>query len=117
MVRLVDSQCEELPTSGSLLAKLTHHETSWVVRTLVDVFVVVRVAGDAAPVKVNVSAVRRTLPSQVVPLYRVNDRVPFSAVPPVEVIVAASFGSQFCADEADVVSATSKHSLVPSSAK
>jgi hypothetical protein len=27
MVKLVDSQCDELPTSGSLLVNVTRHET------------------------------------------------------------------------------------------
>jgi hypothetical protein len=70
MVRLVDSQCDELPTSGLLLLNETSHETSWVVRTLVVVLVVVRVTGDAAPEKLKTSAARSTLPpvAQVVPL-------------------------------------------------
>ena len=68
MVKLVVSQCDEFPTSGSLLVKLTSHETSWVVRTLVVVLVVVRVAGEAAFVRVKVSAARTTVPLQVRPL-------------------------------------------------
>jgi len=41
----------------------------------------------------------------------VNDREPLSAVPPADVTVAESFGSQVCADVADVESRTVKHSL------
>ncbi|WP_157623114.1 hypothetical protein [Terrabacter sp. Root181] len=40
-----------------------------------------------------------------------KDKVPFKAVPPADVMVAESFGSQTCAEVADVVSATKKHSL------
>jgi hypothetical protein len=42
----------------------------------------------------------------------VNDNVPSRAVPPVEVIVPLSFGSQVCPVVASVVSVTKKHSPV-----
>ena len=43
--------------------------------------------------------------------YSVKLNVPDSAVPPVAVTVALSFGSQFCADVMLVESCTAKHSL------
>jgi hypothetical protein len=118
IVRLVFSQCVLLPTSGSLLVKLTSHDTVLVVDTLVVEFVVTRVAGEAASVSVNVSASRRTDPlvaPQLSPEYSVNDSVPLRFVPPVDVTVAESFGSQFCADVVPVVSFTWKHSPVVAS--
>ena len=92
-----------------LLVNWTSQDTSFVT---VDVFVVVRVAGDAAPASVNVSAERSTVPEQVEPLIeREDERVPLNADPQVDVIVAESFGNQVCSDDADVVPAMVKHSL------
>ena len=43
--------------------------------------------------------------------WSVKDRIPFSAVPPADSMVAESFGSHVCAEVADVVSVTEKHSV------
>ena len=50
----------------------------------------------------------------MVPSYRVKSTDPLSAVPFADVIVAESFGSQFCAVVMDEVSCTLKHSSVVS---
>jgi hypothetical protein len=113
IVRAVTSQCELPLTLGLLLVNWTSHETVAVDVTRTVVFVVLRVAGEAAFVSVNVSADRRTVPLHVPPAKRVNERVPLSADPPVDVTVAESFGSQFCADVVVDVSDTLKHSLLP----
>ena len=52
------------------------------------------IAGEVAFVRVKDSAVLRTVPVQSALLYSVNDRLPFNAVPPADVMVAESFGSQ-----------------------
>src|SRR5207244_7981297 len=47
------------------------------------------------------------VPGSHVPLlYSLNTTLPCSALPPEDVIVAESFGSQFCCVETDVVSVT-----------
>jgi hypothetical protein len=113
IVRAVTSQCELPLTLALLLVNWTSHDT--VVEDVTETveFVVVRVAGDAAFVRVNVSAARSTVPEQVPPEKSVNDSVPFSADPPVDVTVAESFGSQVWADVVVDVSETLKHSLSP----
>jgi len=73
------------------------------------VFVVVTVADEPPPI-VN-DCVYRELPLQVPLSYRVRVKEPLSALPPAEVIVAESFGSQFCAVVTPVVSVTTTVSV------
>src|SRR5687768_14040062 len=75
--------------------------------------VVLTVAGDAALVRVIVGSVYSTVPVQLALLWSVNTTEPFNAVPAPDVIVAESFGNQFCAEVAEVVSWTRKHSESP----
>jgi len=113
MVSAVVSQWLLPATSELLLVNSTSQETVLLVDTLTVEFVVARVAGDAAFVSVKDSAVLSTDPlvaPQLSPEYSVNDSEPLSAVPPADVMVAESFGSQFCVDAADEVSLTVKHS-------
>jgi hypothetical protein len=105
------SQCVLPSTSGLSLVNSVFHETVFDVLTKTVVLVVDLVTGDASSIG-NVSAVRRTVPVQSALSYSVNDTDPLSADPPVEVNVAESFGSQFCADVPDVESFTVKHSPV-----
>src|SRR6266849_4223283 len=100
-------------TFGSVLVKATFQETVVDALTLTVVFVVLVVAGEAAPESVIVGSVYNTVPPQLPPPYNVNTTVPFSAEPPADVIVAESFGSQSWAVVIDVVSITRKHSLSP----
>jgi hypothetical protein len=54
-------------------------------------------------------SVYSAVPLQVLPVYRTNVTLPLRGLPP-DVIVAESFGSQFCAVPTDVVSVIVKHS-------
>jgi len=113
IVSAVFSQWLLPATSELVLVNSTSQETVEVVDTLTVELVVARVTGDVAPVSVNVSAALSTEPlvtPQLSPEYKVNDSEPLRAVPPADEMVAESFGSQFCADVADVVSLTVKHS-------
>jgi hypothetical protein len=113
MVRAVVSQCELPLTLALPEVNVTSHETVLLDVTETDVFVVVRVTGDDAFVRVKVSAARRIVPEHVPPAYSVNESVPFSAEPPVEVTVPESFGSHVWAVVVVEVSETLKHSLLP----
>ena len=115
ILRVVVSHFVVLRTFASLLVNCTNHETVVDALTRNEVFEVFLVTGEAAPVSVNVFALAgiRTVPVQFAEEKSVNDSVPFSAVPPVAVIVAESFGNQFCAEVAEVVSRTRKHSESP----
>jgi len=107
-----------LATFESLLVNVTFHETVASASTLTAVLVVGPTdAGDAALARVKscellltgYSLVPEVAP-QLSPEYRVNDTVPLRAVPPAEVIVAESFGSQVWWVVADDVSVTVRHS-------
>jgi len=82
IVRVVVSHRVELETRGSLDVKTTSQDTVLVplAVTLVLVFVVFLVTGDDAPVKVKVSAERRTVPVQSLPWCSVNERLPLRGV-------------------------------------
>jgi hypothetical protein len=110
VVRLVLSQCSLLPTSALVLVNATFHDTVFETVTETVVLLVDFVTGDASSTAM-VSVGRSTVPVQFALSYRVKASEPLSAVPPSEVIVAESFGSQVCAEVADVVSVTVKHSL------
>jgi hypothetical protein len=111
IVRDVDSQFDVLWTAGSELVKVTSHENVLVAVTLYVVLDVVWVVPDASFVSVNGYDCPLTAepePTPHVPSVKsAMVKVPFSAVPPAEVMVAESFGSQSWADVADVVSLTS----------
>ena len=105
------SQREELETKGSLGVNTTSHETVLLVVTETVVFVVVLDCGEVAPLKVKVSALRRIVPVQSPPWWRVNDNDPLKGA--AEVTVAESLGSHVCADDVDEVVDTVKHSFNP----
>jgi hypothetical protein len=111
MTSWVFSQCVLPSTSGLSLVNTVFHDTVFDVLTKTVVLVVDLVTGDASSIA-KVSAVRRTVPVQSALSYSVNDTEPFRAVPPVDVNVAESFGSQFCAEVPPVESLTVKHSPV-----
>jgi hypothetical protein len=94
IVRLVVSHLVDPDTFGSVLVNTTSHETSFVASTVTVELVVDRLAGEAALLRVNVSAGLSTVPVQVSPSWSVNESVPFSGAPCADVIVALSFGSQ-----------------------
>ena len=107
IVRLVVSHPLVEPwTLGSELVKTTCQETVFDALTLTVVLVVLLVAGEAAPERVIVGSVYKTVPVQLLLSYSVNTKVPFRAEPPADVIVAESFGSQSWAVVIDVVSIT-----------
>src|SRR6266496_4388517 len=112
MARLVFSHLVVPLTFELVLVNTIFHETSAVAVTLTAVLVVSLVAGEDAFVSVNVGSVYRVVPVQSRPEWRVNTTEPFRAVPPVDVIVAESLGSQFCADVAEVMSVTTTDSLL-----
>jgi len=109
-----------LATPLSELVKTTLQVTVLLLATviLVSVLFVCTVAGEAVfAVNVIVGSVYSTVAAPGVqlvrvPSYRVKSTVPFRAVPFADVIVAESFGSQFCAVVMDDVSCTLKHSPV-----
>ena len=113
IVRVVVSHRVELATKGSLEVKTTSQDTVVVplAVTVVSVFVVFFVTGEDAPVKVKVSAERRTAPVQSPPWWSVNDKDPLKGA--AEVTVPESFGSHVCAEEVDDVVDTVKHSFNP----
>jgi hypothetical protein len=67
IVRLLVSHLVEPDTNGLVLEKTTSHETSAVASTVTVELVVDLLAGDVAPVSVNVSAGRSTVPVQARP--------------------------------------------------
>ena len=109
MMPTVLSQREELETKESLGVNTTSHETVLLVVTETVELEVDRVTGEAAPLKVKVSAARRIVPVQLPPSCSVNDSDPLKGA--AEVTVAESFGSHVCAEDVDDVVDTVKHSL------
>ena len=75
-----------------------------------DPFVVLNDVPEAVLLSVIVGSVYLVVPVHV-PSRSVKLSVPLRAMPPVEVTVAESFGSQFCNVEIDVESLTVKHSV------
>ena len=115
IVRSDDSQwlesARKLPAAA---VKTTFHETVLLVATVVAVFVVFLVAGEAALVSGNVSAALSTVPVQLALSYSVNDSVPLIGVPLLPAVtVPESFGNQSWADVLVDVSVTVKHSFAP----
>ena len=116
MVRLVDSQWVEPVTLESVLVKVTSQDVLVLVLTLKVVLLVVSVRSAAvvAPFSIFVYVCPVGLvPPPAPQLPSVKSwmiSVPFSGAPWPAVTVAESLGSQVCAEAADVVSVTVKHS-------
>ena len=111
MTPTVLSHRAEPDTKLSVDVKTTSHETVLLVVTETVELEVDRVTGEAAPLKLKVSAARRIVPVQSPPWWSVNDNDPLKGA--AEVTVAESFGSHVCAEELDEVVDTVKHSFDP----
>jgi len=109
MTPTVLSHRVEPDTKLSVDVKTTSQETVLLVVTETVELEVDRVTGEAAPLKVKVSAARRIVPVQSPPWWSVNDNDPLKGA--AEVTVAESFGSHVCAEDVDDVVDTLKHSL------
>ena len=111
IVSAVLSHREEPDTKLSVDVKTTSHETVLVVVTETVELVVDRVTGEAEPLKVKVSALRKIVPVQLPPSCSVNDNDPLKGA--AEVTVAESLGTHVCAEDVDEVVETVKHSFNP----
>jgi hypothetical protein len=114
MVRLVDSQCIEPLTFGSLLVNVTSHDTEVLALTVKLLLLVVSEVSEVALVSVFVYSCPLTAVPPVVPqvpsVYSCADSVPFNGAPLTGVTVAMSLGSQVWPEVLMVVSLTVKHS-------